>query len=343
MQSILADRSQSGLHARRPLKPHASAPSSVQTAVLFLCDRNYHDLTLYSIVSLAMHHGAPLDIHFYQDGYTEDAYPATRERIESLGHRLIVRNTRELVAPTFSSRTREVRGYISDTALLKVCAIGQIAPAYDYVAYVDSDVLVFDDLRLQELAGFGQLCAGVLDFPMATGNEDPRFFDNCARNDLSTRYINAGFYIINSDRWLETDFVERYAAAVNEHNQICHYLTRCVLRDQCPFNMALGSDVHLLPLSYNVQRWALYSRHWQTAKLRHYTGGRKFLDPLPIRTDRREDRLMRRLEAFGGLPARRRRPRDFAALYYLNGFRRRNDIAAREAALDKLAAIAPAT
>lgn len=308
-------------------------------AVVYVCDKDYHDLTLYSLASFALHHSAALHFYIFQDGYETQVPSATQRWIEDRGHKIFLRDARGAAVPEFATRERHARDYISDTALLKASAVEELARNYEFVAYVDSDILVLEDPRLHAVAGFDELCAGVLDYPMLVGFENKEFSQNCSRHELSPKYINTGFFMVNAAKWQSVCFVDRYVHAVNHHNQSCIYLSKCVLRDQCPFNIALEGDVQLLPLAYNVQRWALYSRQWENAKIRHYTGGKKFLAPSSLKTDRKEDKLMKELERINGMPPRQKRPVDFGTLYRLNKLRRKQDIKGREDALEELASM----
>lgn len=312
--------------------------SASKVAVVYICDKNYHDLTAVSIMSLARVTTFPLHIFFFQDAYLQDLDPRVVELVESHGHEVEVRPAPQL-SGDFSERNRAARQYISDTTLLKPTAIDSLVTDFDYVVYIDSDVLIFEDLNIEDVLGFEELCAGCIDFPMVSGYEDPNFSENCEKHGRSPNYINAGFYIVNSSRWREIDFIKRYTDAVNSHNANCEYLSNCVLRDQCPFNMAIDGDVFLLPISYNVQRWAIYTKEWHAAKARHYTGGRKFLEPSIVKTDRREFSLMNRLAKESGLELRASKSYDQGILYAANRIRRSSDLHERKTALAEMAMI----
>jgi lipopolysaccharide biosynthesis glycosyltransferase len=307
-------------------------------AAVYLCDRNYHDLTTCSIASLARSHCEPIDIFLFQHEYERALTEKLASFIAAKGHRCIIRSADVAVSGSIGGRKRPGRDYVSETSLLKPSCINELVDEYRYITYLDSDVLVFKDLKLYELSDFNELCAGCLDFPMVSGYEDRNFFQNCANSGLSDNYINAGFYIVNSERWREVSFLERYIAQVEMHNNHCNYLDECVLRDQCPFNMAIGGDVKLLPLTYNVQRWALGTHAWKHAAARHYTGKRKFLEPLITKTDRQEYALISELVAQAGIVPSAARVRDGGLTYMLNCVRRRADLKRREKALGSLEA-----
>ena len=157
---------------------------------------------------------------------------------------------------------------------------------YDYILYVDSDILAFEELRLDDLIGFNELCAACLDLPVASGIEHPDFFLNCERNGLSPKFFNVGVIIANATKWLATRAHERFIEALSQHAAGCPYFKNCILNDQCAFNMVVAGDFLKLPLVLNMQQGALHTRGWKTAIIRHYNGKHKFLKWRPWSSDR---------------------------------------------------------
>ena len=305
-------------------------------AAAYVCDANYHDITLYSVASFARSHSRPLDFYFFQVDYRKDIPARLKDFLVSRNHTI-----RVLEAP-FARPTPEIRErpgkhrHITGTALLKERAIGELSQAYDYVLYLDGDVLAFGDLHCEEVTGFSQIAAACLDLSIGTGIYDPLIFDRCSAAGLSARYFNSGLMLINSRRWRETEAERRFLENLERHLDQCPYMGACPTHDQCVFNMTFDSDTMLLPASLNVQKCALHTHAWRTATVRHYTGPRKFL-PMRARTcDPREHRLLCAISRETGLPA----PKgiyDHGLSYLVNQVRRRREIAKYEDALAQLA------
>jgi lipopolysaccharide biosynthesis glycosyltransferase len=300
-------------------------------AVVYACDANYHNLTLYSLASIARTHKAKLDFHTVQIDYQQPVPPKLRDFVASRGHKL----TTTTVAPLpvkGESRKGSSWEHITDAMFHKSAAIQALAPDYDYVLYVDSDILAFEDLRLDAVAGFTELCAACIDIPVASGLEHPEFFANCKKNGLSTKFFNAGVLMANSSRWLATQANERYMEALVQHAEHCPYFDSCILNDQCALNMAVAGDFLKLPLALNVQQGALHTHDWATATMRHYNGKRKFLGWRPWTCDPRQHKTVQAISRDAGL-APPSGMYDFGLSYWLNGIRHRNSTAVFERAI----------
>ena len=302
------------------------------TAFFYACDENYHAMTQYSLCSLMRAAGPGLNIHFFQYGYSRPC-----GRLEAIakeaGHHLAI----ETLPPNVTSDSFEeaagdgLHAHISGTAFLKPFVINRLAGQYDYVVYLDSDVLFFGSPDLTRLSGFDELAAGVLDF---ANFERPEFYLKCIETGRSPAYINSGVLAVNAARWIETGFLARYRRNIAQHLKACCYNEACVLRDQCPINMTIDGDLRLLPLDYNVQQWALGTRFWDEALVRHYIGRRKFLAPRVHTHDARERELLTALEDALQLGEVSLPVKDFGVARTLNNLRRRAVIAERTALLE---------
>jgi lipopolysaccharide biosynthesis glycosyltransferase len=303
-------------------------------AVAYICDRKYHDITLYSIASIARSHRYPLDFFFLQSGYRAAIPPPLAAFIGSRGHsveRLEAPRpggAAKLEAP--GERNREKHSHISGTALLKANAIEALAHSHDYILYIDGDTLAFGDLGCEALCGFAETAGVCLDLAIGTGADDPLIFRRCEQAGISPFYFNSGFMLINAAKWRETNALSRFAGNFARHQRQCPYLDPCPTHDQCVFNMTFQGDVVELPMTLNVQKCALQTELWRDALLRHYTGPYKFLPVRPWRCDRREHALLRSISRETGLPA----PGlyDLGLSYSLNGLRRRKAVASYERA-----------
>lgn len=301
-------------------------------AAVYITDARYHDMTLYSLASLARSQTTPLALCIVQSGYSRPVPPALESMVKSRGHTLELINI-EAAAPVttpISVDVLEKYRHISATTFLKTRAIDAIASRFDYILYLDGDVLIFDDLEIERVVGFPETIAACLDLSSSTGIDDPEFFINCEGHGVSPSFFNAGVMLVNARRWLQTNVSARYTENLLRHrDQGCPYFNTCSPNDQCALNMTLGREMQRLPTVWNTQKSALHTSAWETASIRHYTGPRKFL---PIRAwacDRREHALLWAISHEYDLPA----PTglyDFGLSYALNKIRRRKTVAQYE-------------
>jgi lipopolysaccharide biosynthesis glycosyltransferase len=304
-------------------------------AVLYTCDSNYHELTHYSLASIARANRSPLDFHIVQVDYERALLSQLEAFVSARGHRLI-RTTSPATAVKSTSRKGSGWEHLSDTMFHKSAAILSLTQDYDYIVYVDSDILAFEELQLDALVGFDELCAACLDIPATSGILDPGFFSNCERNGLSPDFFNSGLIIANAPKWLASKVHERFIEALPRHvEEGCPYFGNCTMSDQCLFNMVVDGQFLKLPLTLNMQQGALHTRDWATAIIRHYSGPRKFLNWRPWTCDPRQHRLLRAISREVGL----RPPSgvyDFGVSYQLNGVRRRGTRTQFQHAIEKL-------
>jgi lipopolysaccharide biosynthesis glycosyltransferase len=312
----------------------AAQPNS-KIAVVYVCDANYHDLTIYSLASVARAHGAPLDFYFMQSEYQRPVPTGLLEMVTARHHSLIVANAPFLGAIAPSLGTERQYSHISATMFLKAAAIDALAGSYEYVLYLDGDTLAFGDLHCERIAGFPKIAAACFDLSIVSGFEDPGFFSNCERNGVSPDFFNSGVIMVNSKKWRETRASARFMENVFLHEMGCPYFSPCEPNDQCSFNMTLGSDLMLLPISRNVQKSVLHTRTWESALMRHYTGPAKFLPIRPWTCDRREYALVKAISRECRLPS----PcqfHDFGVSYQLNKIRRHGDVSISEHAITRM-------
>jgi lipopolysaccharide biosynthesis glycosyltransferase len=290
-------------------------------AVLYTCDINYHELTLYSLASIARVHRRPLDFHIVQIDYRRSVPTRLEEFVSSRGHRLIT--TASSATPVKSEpRAGSSWEHITDAMFHKSAAIQSLIQDYDYILYVDSDILAFGELQLDALVGFEEPCAACLDLPVVSGIEHADFFGNCERNGVSANFFNVGVIIVNASKWHAVRAHDRFIEALTRHADGCPYFSNCILNDQCAFNMVVAGDFVKLPLTFNMQQGALHTRAWQTATMRHYNGKNKFLSWRPWTCDVAQHTLLRAISHDTGLGAPSR-AYDLGVSYWLNGIRRR--------------------
>ena len=68
--------------------------STPRLAVVYIGDQKCHQLSLYSLASIARSHAAPLDLHFLQSNYDAEIPEALITFVASCGHRLIAARSR---------------------------------------------------------------------------------------------------------------------------------------------------------------------------------------------------------------------------------------------------------
>jgi lipopolysaccharide biosynthesis glycosyltransferase len=290
-------------------------------AVAYICDQNYHHMTLYSLASVARSQRSKLDFYLMQSGYTKTLPPSFEKAVGSRGHRISVMSVPAANAFSETNRDNLRYSHISSTMFLKNRVFDLLSDGYDYILYLDSDVLVFNDLHSERVVGFEQIASACVDLSISTGFDDPSFLLNCKRHGVSPYFFNSGVMIINTRKWQATNASERYVANLILHEKGCPYFSTCEPNDQCALNITLGTDLKLLPVTWNVQKSALHTHAWKDALIRHYTGRTKFL-PVQLRVcDPREYALLCAISNEFDLPAPNG-PYDFGVFYQLNRIRR---------------------
>ncbi len=305
-----------------------------RVAAVYVTDAAYHDITVLSAASLIRATDRAVDIFIFQHGYTRPVPESLVQYAAARGHRVEVTGIDGHTAPSADGRRRPARAYVSDTAYLKPRAVEALADRYDAILYADGDVLFFDGFDLDAVTSIPELCSACVDFPLVNGTDYEALSARCAETGYDPTYINTGVMILNAPRWRATDAFERFCENAARHSEDCPYLgDGCRLRDQCPLNMTFAGDLRVLPATYNVQRWALYTDQWASAKVRHYTGHQNFERAPVYWVDRKERRLLRDLRGILGSGALPWRFHDGGVSYALNRMRRRHDVRQREAQL----------
>lgn len=304
--------------------------SEFRIAVVYVTDANYHELTLYSLASVARSHRAPLDLHLMQVGYDAAVDPAFARQINWYGHRLFVRRV-SFEMPDKGSRGHAFwHAHVTDTTFLKAAAIESLAERYDYILYMDGDTLAFGDLCLDELVGFEEPVAACIDMSFVA--DDLRY-----RTTISPyTFFNAGLLLVNMQEWRRCNIYGHFLGASSQHQNRCPYFATCEPNDQCALNMALDGCWRPLALTFNTQRATMHTRSWSHATVRHYIGRNKFLPMRLHRCDPREHDLLCSISQETGLP----HPGAFydgGLSYWLNGIRRLRTVRKVERTLASMA------
>jgi len=299
-----------------------------RVGVLYLADRNYHSITEIAIASLLFHNALPISVHFFQVGYSQAVAAPISSFAEQNGHRIEIHKLSNQDLRFGDVQRRGAHTYVSEAALLKGSAIDALAADYDYLIYIDGDVVCFRELGLAHIGAFEQIMAAVPDFSVAAGYEKS--------TEAANSYFNSGVLLINCAVWRATSAFELYVERVVQHADHCDFMEDCGAHDQCALNMVADGDWARLPLTWNAQKIVSHTRLWRDAVLRHYTGPKKFLPITNWACDDREYKLLTRLEDQFGLPIKSRRPYDFGLAYWLNSLRRHGHVVRMQATIDRL-------
>jgi lipopolysaccharide biosynthesis glycosyltransferase len=293
-------------------------------AVVYISDKNYHDLTQYSLASIARLHKVPLDFKFFQVDYSQEISPKLRKMAHARGHQIEVMPADFVTPADAIEYNKKDHGYYSYVTALKARAIDAVVKQYNRVLYIDGDVLAFEDIHLERLDGFDQLFAAIFDISKGEELKENLRTGSARLNGLSEDYFNAGVIMINSKKWIEQGVAKKFADVLKKHEEdYCPYFGECICSDQCVLNIIANGDWLRLPLFMNALQSMVYTKYWKNAYLRHYTGPRKFLSMRIQNCDPRAYKLVRTISVESGLPYYQKRQYDGGLIHWLNGIRRR--------------------
>lgn len=133
-------------------------------AAVFITDKNYHELTQFSVAGLCMFSSSPMDVYFYQVGYD---VPLDDNLLRYASMRSFTIHRRILDCGQTSGAddsSIKLHGHISPVTLLKADAIEQVAHLHEDIVYMDGDVLPCRSFEFNSLFGFTTSFAAVYDF-----------------------------------------------------------------------------------------------------------------------------------------------------------------------------------
>lgn len=297
-----------------------------QIGVVYICDERYHSLTEFSIASLAMHHDEPLTIYIAEVGYEQEPSESLISYLESRGHVLKVIHLDRAKMDVERLEAVALHPHISEVTLMKAYAIEAVVSTHDRVAFIDSDVLIMENINLRSQFNFSTSVAAVYDFVSYMPFDGQNLIEHTSRTGVSSEYLNAGFLLIWSERWKARNFLHEYIEKLNLHSRHCPYRHDengddpgdCKGADQCAINMMVERDWTPLDLRWNVQKPIRHTEVWKHARIRHYTGHRKFLSKSNINRDRREISLIQKIQREVGLKTSEKITYDYGILYALD-------------------------
>ncbi len=256
----------------------------MKVAYVYVTDAGGYELLRHSAVSLALSQPRPCDIHVF----TYQFLPASND---ALAGALSELQANLMVAPISDPalEQHETCLHVTKPSLLKLLAVEKLIDDYDRVVFLDNDLLIFDDLRIEQLEFGNAPIAAVTDMDFS----DTGWWRNSAGTGTPVRedgkgYFNSGFMVFEAKNWRHGEFYAQYAAALDTHDKACPYKVACTSIEQCALNIMFAGNWVSLPYGYNMQASAKFTSAWQSAPVRHYCGSRKFIPVSPFRNDGRD-------------------------------------------------------
>jgi lipopolysaccharide biosynthesis glycosyltransferase len=182
-----------------------------------------------------------------------------------------------------------VSGHIRSETYSRLLAPYVLPPACDRVVYLDSDLVVLNDISvLNDSADSRCTVAAVPDLLYPYVSWESVVFNHVELGiPASNRYFNAGVMVINLASWREQKVTSRVIEYLQAHKDKVHY------HDQGGLNAILHDQWLQLDLRWNQTHAILYSERWRPAGysrkvwaeskndpfIVHYTGGAKPWQP----------------------------------------------------------------
>lgn len=270
-------------------------------AFVYVSDRRGLELTAYSAASLVASQPQPCSIHICCHDFRIEQQGSELLRLQRLlteaGGRLVLHTIRDE-----QLEQHDTFGHVTKPTLLKPLAMQKLVADHDAVVYLDNDILVFGDLRIDGIEFSDAPIAAVVDMDLThTGwvkifrTSAPRPAGNGLRassDGIFPGYFNAGFMVINCKGWRTGGFVQQYRAALHRYAEACSDKNECTSPDQWAVNHVFQGRWLPLPVTYNMQASAKFTTFLQSALVRHCCGPRKFLPNALFRNDAKDIRLL---------------------------------------------------
>jgi lipopolysaccharide biosynthesis glycosyltransferase len=272
----------------------------MKLAFAYVTDERGLELARHSILSVALSQNRPCDFHVFCYQFSPPPSPDFTAALDRLRASLVFHTISDL-----AMEQHKTWGHVTTPTLLKPAAVGALAGSYDRIVYLDNDIIVFEDMQIASI-DFGQApIAAVIDMDLSrTGAlRDSVWAYEAGKTGSLGGYFNAGVLIFESRNWRNSEFQQKYAAALDRHDIACSYKLDCTSIDQCALNSIFENNWARLPLSYNMQAGAKFTRAWQTAAVRHYCGWRKVVPISMFRNDSRDLRYLKKILRAMGRPA----------------------------------------
>jgi lipopolysaccharide biosynthesis glycosyltransferase len=264
----------------------------MKSAYVYLTDERGLALTRFSIVAAMLTQAEDLEFVLFCAGFRLNKNDSLMNAATKLGRSLDVHYLDRIKGDPTNT-------HVTSTATLKVNGLDFLSKNYDRLLYLDSDVLLFDEFGVNSIDFEGYSIAAVYDIAECGGMTDPEFLANCGINGCSPHYFNAGVIAIDCAKW-RSDFLVAYRQIEEKHRYACPYKNSCRCVDQCIWNLMFERNWKRLPLYFNFQACAIFSKSWKYSIVRHYVGAKKFWPLNPFRNDARDIALLNRCASILG-------------------------------------------
>jgi lipopolysaccharide biosynthesis glycosyltransferase len=268
----------------------------MRSAICLVTDERGYDLTRHSVIVATLTQETIKDIVVYCVGFT----PSDAENITHIGLKRGFNVEFKRLSLGNLGESGNTQTHVTRTANLKILALNDLRSHYNRAIYIDGDVLLMKDIRLDKMEFESKPIAAAYDIAETGGITNPDFLERCVDLGKSPHYFNSGVIAVDYARW-STEFVSRFEALAKIHGHGCDYNAQCVTQDQCVMNMVFENNWSRLPLTLNFQACGMFSEHWKSASVRHYVGPKKFLPNRPERSDALEIDLVNRARREMGL------------------------------------------
>lgn len=268
--------------------------SIMSVCFAYVTDERGYDLATLSALSLGLSQPRPCHIRIFCHKFMPKAGGRFQAAAERLGIRLSFAPIEDAAA-----EQHQTHGHVTTPTLLKLRAVENLVATFDRVVFLDNDVLVFEDLKIEAIDFGRHPIAAVADMDLSeTGvlrHADP------SEPAHVGGYFNAGFMIFDQANWGHA-FLAAYEAALDAHDHGCTYKIDCTSIDQCALNTVFEDNWLELPARYNMQAGAKFTPSWKTASVRHYCGPRKYVPLSLFRSDLRDVRYLNTIHRLMGRP-----------------------------------------
>ena len=142
------------------------------------------------------------------------------------------------------------------------------------VVYLDSDMIVFDDVRflIREIDSSRFALAAVPDWETKTLKQDSEVIAARVKMEACNTYFNSGAMALNLDLLRSEEFTERALDLLGDFGE------HAGLADQTAFNALLAEKWHALPSSWNMPSWAFdQQKNNMLPEILHYTNSAPWL------------------------------------------------------------------
>lgn len=228
-----------------------------RTPIFYATDNNYIFMTCVSISSLLCHcANQEQDIIILATQKLTDEGEQCVSRIKQLYEKASIQYY--VVDEKYLEGVSTVIQYISTATYLRLL-IPELFLHYDKCIYLDSDLLVTDDISLLQYMNIDDyLCAGVRDeeYMLVT-----RYIEEIPMQSVRS-YINAGVLVMNLKKMREEGICTRFKTLI---------MNQYPLQDQDVINIACEDKVCLLPEKYNC--YSRSNRFPADMVIWHFSGG----------------------------------------------------------------------